>query len=233
MRTQGPIHNPYTFDDNDTGEEEAHWENGVPKYININLGITNITAENQGTNAERVTLCCQGVYKDDLVGFDLDIKRRHPWGLRHIANYPRAYFDELPKLNETPNLSHVNSEGWVDHGVKIVARQQETVRLVRYMADHFGVRPKPIIGTRQLNSVSMTSKAFSPEKHDVLSQFSEIKLCYDYFNDSDGYSNAYWQGFLRIDPKIGAIRLEEKDVDYRQAQINVFSDAFGIAEKRH
>ncbi len=225
MRIQDPIHNPYSFDEEDAGEAEAHWEDGVPKYINLNLGITNITAENQDTNGERLTLCCQGVYKDDLVGFDLDIKRWHPWGLRDRTNYPRAYFDDLP------HGVHINPEGYIEHGVKIVAREQETARLVRYMADHFGTRPEPILGTRQPNSVSLSSIAFSPEKHDVLSEFSAIKLAYDEFNESDGPSKAYWQAFLRIDPKIGAIRLEEKDIDYRQAQINVLFDALVFPKK--
>ncbi|GLT08425.1 hypothetical protein GCM10007928_06560 [Sulfitobacter porphyrae] len=65
----------------------------------------------------------------------------------------------------------------------------------------------------------------------MLSEFSAIKLAYDEFNESDGPSKAYWQAFLRIDPKIGAIRLEEKDIDYRQAQINVLFDALVFAKK--
>ena len=112
----------------------------------------------------------------------------------------------------------------------MVSRGQETVRLVRFMADHFDVRREPIEGAGLPKTVRLTSKAFAPEKHDVFSQFSAIKLVYEDFNKADGAEKAFWQAFLRIDPKIGAVRLEEKDIEYRQAQINVLAHVFSWGE---
>lgn len=212
MRTQAPLDCPFVVDDADG------WD-GIPPYLDVNLAITGYHTTSKFGWRKRVVLTCQAFHEGELVGFDLDIRCVFPWGLRTVANWKQDWF------NEGENAVF-NPDGWVQNGAIIKSRGNETSRLVHFMSQHFGVRPAPLSKPTNMEEISLTAKAFSPTNHDITKSFSEIKLAFEALSDTHLSGEVFWEAFLRIDPNIGAIRLEEKDICYRQAQVNCLKLAF-------
>ena len=212
MRIQAPLDSPFVVEDADG------WE-GVPPYLDVNLAITAYRITSKLGWRKRAILTCQALHEGELVGFDLDMRCVFPWGLRTVSNWNQDWF----KNGERAVL---NPDGWVHNGAIIKSRGKETSRLFRFMSQHFRVKPAPLSKPTNLEEISLTAKSFSPRKHDITNSFSEIKLVFDTLSGAQLGEEAYWEAFIRIDPSIGVIRLEEKDISFRQAQINCLNLAF-------
>lgn len=173
-------------------------------YVTIVFSITDYDISD-----ETVRFICQRKVGGLLIGFDFVSKRQYDWGVR--------IGDKI----------ELNPEGWIEEGVTLVSRGEETENFARLLAQLYELKPQKIIGNGKPN-VLLSGYVFRPEPTDVSAGFTEMKLAYDARNLDDDYDAGYWQAFTRFDLTEGLLQLEEKDQDYRQAQINTLFNSWKI-----
>ena len=175
--------------------------------MDIDLGITCVERCSNFEAGEGLVLTCQGVCGSALVGFDLFVKKKFPWGLREHG----------PSGAEPTRTFDFNEKGWVHGGVVMLPRPGETASLLEFLKSHFEMEPLRAESAQTVRTLPFDALAFAPEERDVETKASQIKLSRQ--REAQGHLSC-WEAFLRIDPQIGAIRLEEKDTSFRQAQID-------------